>query len=438
VLGFGGLAAGLIMGTAAEAASRGMGAMLGSGGSKGPMALNQANAERLAHTLCRMRGAALKIGQMLSIQDDSLLPPEVKGVFERVREGADILPAYQLHGVLVGEFGPEWRSLMAEFEDTPAASASIGQVHRATLHDGRHVMVKVQYPGVADSVQSDLNNLKMLTQYTGVVPRGLYIDNIMRVAGRELEAECDYIAEAEHTTRFKKLAEEFNEFHGTAPAVQVPNIIPELSSQRVVTTELAAGHPVDYARELSEEQRDLIGTQLLRLAIEELFFWRFMQTDPNWSNVLYDDESHNMTLIDFGACREYSAEFRDAYVEMIHACSTRNRAQAVTSSIEMGFLTGDEGDAMLNAHVDAAMLIGEPFATPGPFDFRSQDITQEVKDLTTIMIKHRQTPPPDEVYSLHRKLAGTFQTCVHLGARVDCHRVFNEAYERHHRNRQRS
>jgi len=86
---------------------------------------------------------------------------------------------------------------------------------------------------------------------------------------------------------------------------------------------------------------------------------------------------------------------------------------------------------MVDAHVDAAILIGQPFAQPGPFDFRAQDITAEVKGLSQVMIAHRLVPPPDEVYSLHRKLAGTFQTCVHLGALVDCNRVFYEAYERH-------
>ena len=120
---------------------------------------------------------------MLSIQDESILPPEIKAAFEKVREGADVMPAHQLEEVMQDQLGTEWRSLVASFEPEPAASASIGQVHRATLHDGRHVMVKVQYPGVGDSVQSDLNNLKMLTQYAGVVPRGLFIDNIIRVAG---------------------------------------------------------------------------------------------------------------------------------------------------------------------------------------------------------------------------------------------------------------
>jgi len=282
----------------------------------------------------------------------------------------------------------------------------------------------------------------------------------MKVAGAELANECDYLAEAEHITRFGRHASEFNSYHNLSPQLHVPNVVPELSTMRVVTTELAPGHPIDYARELTQDQRDTIGTQLLRLSIEELFFWRFMQTDPNWSNFLYDGEDDRISLIDFGACREYSEEFRDAYVEMIHACSTKDKSKVERCSLEMGFLktlyidyfliwkveryslamgflNGDENELMVNAHVDAAILIGEPFATPGPFDFRKQDVTEEVKDLTKVMLKHRLSPPPDEVYSLHRKLAGTFQTCVHLGARVDCHRVFMEAYERHQESQQR-
>jgi len=155
-----------------------------------------------------------------------------------------------------------------------------------------------------------------------------------------------------------------------------------------------------------------------------------MQTDPNWSNYLYCESLDQVSLIDFGACREFGPEFRDAYVGAVHACSTKDREKVHETSLAMGFLCGDEVPEMINAHVDAALLIGEPFAKPGPFDFREQDITEDIKHLTQIMLKHRLSPPPDEIYSLHRKLAGTFQTCVHLGARVDCHRVFNEAYER--------
>jgi aarF domain-containing kinase len=107
----------------------------------------QSNAERLANALCRMRGAALKIGQMLSIQDETVLPPEIQSALERVRAGADVMPRWQLEKQLTSQLGVDWVKQVAEFDWEPKAAASIGQVHAAKLLDGRQVAMKVQYPG---------------------------------------------------------------------------------------------------------------------------------------------------------------------------------------------------------------------------------------------------------------------------------------------------
>jgi aarF domain-containing kinase len=135
--------------------------------------LSEANTERLAEGLCRMRGAALKVGQMLSIQDESLVPPQLQAVLDRVRDGADVMPRKQLERALVSELGADWESRLAHFEWTPLAAASIGQVHAARLKDGREVVMKVQYPGVAESIHSDVNNLKRLIRFVNVLPRGM-------------------------------------------------------------------------------------------------------------------------------------------------------------------------------------------------------------------------------------------------------------------------
>ncbi|CAN0381118.1 unnamed protein product, partial [Ectocarpus sp. 8 AP-2014] len=167
VFGFGQLAAGLAMGTVAEAVRQsvrgggGPGDSAEGGGSGRPgrsqgggsvkqYVASDANAERLAETLCRMRGAALKLGQMLSIQDESVIPPSLAKALDRVRQGADVMPLKQLHGQLEKNLGMNWRSKLAAFDETPIAAASIGQVHRAKLPDGTEVAMKIQYPGVAD------------------------------------------------------------------------------------------------------------------------------------------------------------------------------------------------------------------------------------------------------------------------------------------------
>ena len=175
---FGGLGIGLAAGAAAAAVRRALNGTRE--GESGLLLATDANVERLAGTLCRLRGAALKVGQMLSFNDADVLPPPMRVAMERVRDGADFMPPRQLEATLREELGDDWRANLASFEETPVASASIGQVHRAVLDDGRPVAIKVQYPGVADSIVSDLWSMKQLITYTGLVPPGLFLDRVSR------------------------------------------------------------------------------------------------------------------------------------------------------------------------------------------------------------------------------------------------------------------
>ena len=391
--------------------------------------LSESNAQRLADALCRMRGAALKIGQMLSIQDETVMPPQFQAALERVRAGADVMPRRQLQRVLVDELGLEWRQLVAEFEDAPLAAASIGQVHGAVLHDGRRVVMKIQYPGVAKSIESDVDNLMRLIRVANILPKGMYVENAVKVAKKELALECDYTYEAQAQSRFAALI--------ASDAVcrqyfSVPSVIPELSSSRVLTTEWAPGVHIDKVAELEQGTRDAVGTKLLALTLKELYEWGYMQTDPNWGNFLYDAPTDRLHLIDFGAAREYPPEFVSDYLEMVKACAERDGPGIITKSTSLGFLTGDESKVMLDAHVEAAIVVGTPFSKEGLYDFGAHGaLTRRVTELGAVMLKHRLTPPPDESYSLHRKLSGAFLACIKLRARVPCRELFYQAYHRH-------
>lgn len=380
------------------------------------------NAERLALALCRMRGAALKVGQMLSIQDESIVPRPILEALERVRQGADVMPKRQLMKVIEAELGPNWQDRLQSFDPEPIASASIGQVHRAILKDGTVVAMKIQYPGVANSIDSDIENVRRLLDYTNVIPKGLYLDQAMRVAKDELARECDYKLEAANQRRFRELLKNDEAFY-------VPRVYEEFCNTRVLTTELVPGVPIDKVKELDQNVRDRVGAALLSLTLRELFEFRFMQTDPNWGNFLYDEAKGTINLIDFGAAREYPRRFVDNYLKMILACANQDREQVIRQSILLGFLTGKESSVMIDAHVEAAFVVGWPFVKPGGFDFRTTNLTQEVTKLGATMLRYRLTAPPDEAYSLHRKLSGSFLACVNLGAVVHCREMFLEVYD---------
>ncbi|CAO1403060.1 unnamed protein product [Diamesa serratosioi] len=415
VASFGSLFAGLGVGTATELVK----GAVGLGGSKNvkEALFSPQNAERIVDTLCKVRGAALKLGQILSIQDSNVVSPQLIKAFDRVRQAADYMPDWQVEKVMVKEFGKDWRTKFCTFEDKPFAAASIGQVHRGTTLDGIDVAVKIQYPGVAESIESDIDNLVTMLKVWNVFPPGIFIDNVVKVAKRELTWEVDYNREAEFTINFGEMIQNYPQF-------RVPKLFKDLSTNRVITTELVPGVPMDQCFNMSEEHRSHIAKMAMQLVLLELFRFRCMQTDPNWSNFLYDEKTKKLMLIDFGATRFYTKEFMDNYLKVIIAATEDDRDMVHKLSVEMGFLTGYETAAMEKAHVDAVMILGEVFSVEGEFDFGAQKTTKRIADLVPVMIAHRLCPPPEEIYSLHRKISGVFLLCYQLRAKIACKPLF--------------
>ena len=191
------------------------------------------------------------------------------------------------------EFGTTWRDQFSEFNDVPIAAASIGQVHAARLKDGREVAIKIQYPGIVTSIDSDLNNLSLLLTASRLLPKGLYLDKTIQVARTELAWECDYIREAECIRKFGDLLAD-------DPNYTVPKVIDELCGKNVITMERMLGvHIGKHVKEFTQDVRDWIGTQILRLCLLELQKFRYMQTDPNWTNFLYNPRTKKVFQYEF-------------------------------------------------------------------------------------------------------------------------------------------
>ncbi|KAL9091944.1 MAG: hypothetical protein Q9165_004696 [Trypethelium subeluteriae] len=420
---YSGLATSMAFGAVGESWRR----VTGSGVPGGSLMLSEANMERLVAKLSRMRGAALKLGQMMSFQDSKMLSEPINQILQRVQDNADYMPASQRDQVLSKNLGQEWRDLFSSFDDQPIAAASIGQVHKATLKSTNSpVAIKVQYPGVASSISSDLSNFSLLLTASRLLPKGLFLDKTIANARTELAWECDYIREARCASKFVELL--------SSPSDQeiftVPKIHIEASGPQVLTADFMSGTAVTkLAPTLTQSQRDRIGTQLLRLCLRELCDFAFMQTDPNWTNFLFNRTTGKLELLDFGAAREYPQQFIAPYIRTLRAASRGDCDQIRELSVELGYLTGRESTAMADAHVNSVLTLAEPFAQNAPevYDFRDQTVTERVRGFIPTMLRERLAPPPEETYSLHRKLSGAFLLLARLGSRVPCREIFEEA-----------
>lgn len=159
-------------------------------------AINASNANALQQNFRKMRGAVLKLGQLLSTGEKSMVPPVIRDAMEKARSEADIMPVKQVMKILDKEYGTDWSKHFREINLYPFAAASIGQVHEAILKDGMKVALKIQYTGVADSIDSDINNFMRLVNLFGGLPRGLFLNELVETTRHELYWETDYLREA--------------------------------------------------------------------------------------------------------------------------------------------------------------------------------------------------------------------------------------------------
>lgn len=425
---FGSLIAGVGIGSIAEATRRTVGL---SNSTDLPLFMTEANLNRIVETLCKVRGAALKLGQIISIQDEAIVPPAVAAAFERVRQAADFMPTSQMEQMMSYELGTDWREKhFSSFNDKPFAAASIGQVHEAVLKsNGASVAVKIQYPGVAEGIDSDIKNLVTLVKMWKIIPDGMYLDNVMRVARKELSWELDYQREAECQQKFRKFMQPYTE----SERIAVPQVYTDVSTKKIFVSDLVPGVPIDRLftnDDVPQELKNLIAQRLLRLTLREVFEFKLVQTDPNFSNYLYDAVNDKIWLLDFGATREYSDEFMDKYLDLIEYAADQDYDGVVRISKELGFLTGFESKLMEEAHANAVLILGEAFSAKhvgvnGKFDFGRQSTTKRIAGLIPAMVKHRLAAPPEETYSLHRRMSGVFLLCAKLKAQVDCKSIFD-------------
>ena len=379
----------------------------------GDMLMTPANATRLANRLSEMRGAAMKVGQLLSMESNDLLPRQLTEILARLRQEAHAMPLGQVDAVLTQSWGESWQDRFSRFVFTPLAAASIGQVHEAMTVDGHHLAIKIQYPGIRQSIDSDVDNVAGLLSLFNMVP-GETLKPLLQEAKLQLHAEADYLAEGQHLEAFAEHLAGDEDF-------VVPRVYAELTTRDVLTMEFTTGEPIENSVEQSQQQRDHLATRLLGLSLRELFCWGQVQTDPNYANFLYQHGQDRIVLLDFGATRYYTQQRRDALGRLLLAGMDDDMGMLRQAAVEVGYLAGSDAPAYASAILQLLRMATEPARVAGNFDFTANDLAERMSQLLyKLRVESRlwRMPPP-EILFLHRKLGGMYMLCSKLQARVD-------------------
>lgn len=326
--------------------------------------------EQVAEALGHMKGALMKVGQMASYLDQGL-PDHVRSALAQLQDTAPPMSAELAAAVITEELGSAPTALFAEWDPVPIASASIGQVHRAMTRDGRAVAVKVQYPGVAEAVASDLDNAGMIFAGLGVLFGGLDHKSLVAELRTRLIEELDYRLEAENQRQF-------TEWYRGHPTIHIPDVVDELSTRRVLTTELSDGVRWDEMLSWSQAERDLVGETLYRFAFGSLYRLAAFNGDPHPGNYLFHRDGR-VTFLDFGLVKRFADGELAEFEEMIHHMVIDHDPAAFRASIERIGLLPPGLDVTDDEVIDYLGHFYEFVLHPGPFTITPEYASETVR-----------------------------------------------------------
>lgn len=398
-----------------------------------------AQTQQIVTEFGRLKGSVMKAGQMLSIFGEHFLPKEANDVLKTLQNQSTPVSFEAIEKILTGELGQVRRQTL-EIDPKAIGTASIGQVHRARGPSGVDLALKVQYPGVRESIASDLKTLRRLLSMAKLVPRGPTLDPLFEEVEEMLVQETDYTQERVFTDRFRtQLADE--------PLYVVPKTFAAFSTQNILATSFEEGVALDgpEVRALSQSRRNGLGALALRLYFREFFELGRMQTDPHLGNyrVRIDPAGteDKLVLLDFGATRLLHEDYVAGYRDLIRGSCNQVDAQILLGAKQLRLVREDDSPARKKAFCRLCVLICEGFSVqrtsdmdaalfeegPHTYDFGKSKLPQRIAKLgaQSLSALGVRAPPRESIF-LDRKLAGIFVMLSTLQVRLDARAILND------------
>ena len=377
-------------------------------------------AEDVASTLGAMKGVLMKIGQMASYVDDGLAP-DVRRTLGRLQDSVPPMSPELAAGVIAEEFGQPPEQVFARWDPEPIAAASIGQVHRAITRDGRAVAVKVQYPGIAETIAADLRNVSLLRRMLRITAPGQDVDALLNELRERVVEELDYRREAENQRRFA-------EYYDGHPTIHVPKIVPELSTRRVVTSDLATGARFAELATWSQHERDLAAETIYRYVFRSLYDMRAFNGDPHPGNYLFHGGG-KVTFLDYGLVKYFSRDELKPLMDMARYLCVEDDAEAFRQSlVDADFLQPD-APVSTDLVVDHLAVFYDTIRKPGPLTITGDYASQVVRrffDVRSPLAPYIQVPRSYVI--LQRINLGVFALLGELTATRDWRGIAEEIW----------
>jgi predicted unusual protein kinase regulating ubiquinone biosynthesis (AarF/ABC1/UbiB family) len=377
-------------------------------------------AQDVADTLGTMKGVLMKIGQLASYVDDGIAPP-ARRILGRLQDSVPPMSAELAAGVVKDELGDVPERVFREWDPRPIAAASIGQVHRAITDDGQAVAVKVQYPGIAETIAADLGNVALIRSLLKMAVPSQDVTELIEELRARIGEELNYRLEADNQRRFAAY------FDGH-PTARVPNIIDELSTGRVLTSELAGGARFGEMLSWSPEERDLAAETVYRFTFRSLYELRAFNGDPHPGNYLFEPGGR-VTFLDFGLVKHFSRGELAPLVSMIEALCVRGDADGFRRAMEQaGFLEPGApiGTDAVVAHMS---LFYESILQAGPRTMTSEyasSVARRYLDFKSPLAAYASIPRSYVI--VQRINLGLFAILGEMNATADWRRISEEIW----------